>query len=375
MSQRSGNSDPLTVYPTDSSDARPYDVWIQPGLLAEAGSFIGEACPAHRYAVISDSQVSDVYAKPLLAALASAGLEAELFKFAAGEWNKTREVWSEVTNGLLRAGVGRDAAIIALGGGVVGDLAGFIAATYMRGIRIAQIPTSLLAMVDSSVGGKTGLDTPAGKNLVGAFHQPSVVLVDPMLLRTLPNHQLAAGLSEALKHGLITDAEYFGQTRDQLDLIFGRDSDALCRLVRRSIEIKADVVSQDTHEVGYRRILNFGHTIAHALETVSGYGLLHGEAVAIGLWAEAAIGETLGVTAEGTAEEIRDVLVEARLPVELDSEIETEKFFEALSRDKKRLGDEARYSLISEIGRVAGSRESGWTQEVSNETVQEVLFG
>jgi 3-dehydroquinate synthase len=358
-----------------SGSAGKYDIYIGPGLLDEAGRLVLEACPAHRYAVVSDSRVADLYGERLLAALGKAGGSATLFRFAAGEWNKTRATWGELTDGMLRAEFGRDSAVVALGGGVVGDVAGFVAATYMRGLPVVQIPTTLLAMLDSSVGGKTGVDTAVGKNLVGTFHQPSLVVIDPALLTTLPDPQLFSGLAEAFKHGLILDAGYFERLAGGLGEIARRESQTLAEVIARSVEIKAEVVGRDEREAGYRRILNFGHTIAHAQEAISGYGWLHGEAVAAGMALEAAIGEAMGVTEAGTAERIRDVMMTARLPVELDADVDPERFFKVLALDKKREGGRARYTLLERIGCVAGSPEHGWTHEVEEEVVGSVVFG
>jgi 3-dehydroquinate synthase len=178
-----------------SAGPRSYTIYVRPGILEDAGRLIAEAGSAYRYAILSDSRVTDLYGKRVVASLESQGLSVALFRFAAGEWNKTRETWGELTDEMLRAGFGRDTVVVALGGGVAGDLAGFVAATYMRGLPVIQIPTTLLAMLDSSIGGKTGVDTAAGKNLVGAFHQPSLVVIDPTVLSTLPDPQLAAGLA------------------------------------------------------------------------------------------------------------------------------------------------------------------------------------
>jgi 3-dehydroquinate synthase len=321
-----------------------YDVVIRPGLLEDAGTLIASVRPAHSYAVISDTRVAELYGERLLSTLSGAGLNATLFRFPAGEWNKTREIWTELSDGLLRAGFGRDSAVIALGGGVVGDLAGFVAATYMRGIPIVQVPTTLLAMLDSSVGGKTGVDTPVGKNLIGAFHRPSLVLADPSLLSTLSRPQFVAGLAEGYKHGAIKDAEYFDWLVASGEKALARDMDVLVRLVARSVEIKAEVVARDEREAGYRRILNFGHSVAHAQETVSGYGWLHGEAVAAGMVLEAAIGETLGVTTTGTADRLRAVLEGVGLPIELEENLGAERFMKALALDKKREGGRSRFA-------------------------------
>lgn len=368
-------SDSVKVDIPTGYDFRSYRVVIRPGSLDDVAELIDEICPAHRYALITDTRVGELYASRVLKEMRDRGSRVEAFKFPSGEWNKTRDVWGKVIDSLIAAGIGRDAAVIALGGGVVGDVAGFVAATYMRGIRLVQIPTTLLAMVDSSVGGKTGLDTPAGKNLVGAFHQPALVVVDPQVLKTLPTHQLSAGMAEVIKHGLIADAGYFARVASEIDKLFQLDVAALTATIRRSIEIKAAVVTRDERESGYRRILNFGHTVGHALEAVSGYERLHGEAVAIGLAGETAIGEAIGVTSPGVAERVREVLQRARLPVSMDGAVARDRFFEALATDKKRLGDASHYTLIADVGRVAGDDEAGWTHEVSDEVVEDVLFG
>ncbi|MDX1428837.1 MAG: 3-dehydroquinate synthase [Rhodothermales bacterium] len=368
-------ADSITVSLPKDYERPSYEVLVRIGSLEDAPELIERAAPAYRYALITDTQVGELYGKKLLTKFRDRGLDSELFTFAAGEWNKTREIWGQVTDSLLAAGMGRDSTVIAVGGGVVGDLAGFVAATYMRGIPVVQIPTSLLAMVDSSVGGKTGIDTRAGKNLVGAFHQPAFVLIDPAVLKTLPMHQLSAGVAEVIKHGLIRDAEYFEQVEVRIEELLARDMGLLATIIRRSIEIKAEVVRRDEKESGYRRILNFGHTVAHALEAVSGYELLHGEAVAIGMASEAAIGETMGVTAPGATERIRRVLEAARLPIHIEGACDRARFFEALAKDKKRLRGAARYTLIADVGSVAGSEEDGWTHEVADEVVSQALFG
>jgi 3-dehydroquinate synthase len=365
----------VTVNVTGTERSSAYDVVIRGGILDECGSLIAETCPAHRYAVISDSRVAELYGERMVSALAGEKLESVLFKFPAGEWNKTREIWSDLSDGLLRTGFGRDSVVVAVGGGVVGDLAGFVAATYMRGVPVVQIPTTLLAMVDSSVGGKTGVDTSAGKNLVGAFHQPSLVLIDPTVLGTLSQPQFIAGLAEAFKHGAILDDAYFDGLAEDLPGVFSRDADKLSQLVARSVEIKAEVVGRDEREAGYRRILNFGHTVAHAQESVSGYSWLHGEAVAVGMVLEAALGEAIGVTRPGVADRLRDVLMSARLPVELDADVVPDHLMKAFELDKKLEGGHTRFTLVSDIGAVAGSAETGWTHEVPEETLRAVLFG
>ena len=267
-----------------------YDIRIGRGLLAELPALLSSAAPATRYAVVTDSTVEQRCGRDLAGRLAAAGLAVDLVSFPAGEWNKTRDTWAALSDRLLAARLGRDSAVVALGGGVVGDVAGFVAATYLRGIPWVQVPTTLLAMIDSSIGGKTGVDVPLGKNLLGAFHQPRLVVADLEVLGTLPAPQLAAGMAEAIKHGVIADAEYFELLEREQPAIAVKDLAVLERVVSRSVEIKAGVVSADEREAGRRAVLNFGHTIGHAIEATSGYAVLHGEAVAIGMALEARLG-------------------------------------------------------------------------------------
>src|SRR5881394_387280 len=272
----------LRVAVSEQRDAS-YDIVIGRGLLADLPAFVKAACPASRYVVITDSHVANLYGKQVMARFHDAKLQVELLEFPAGEWNKTRETWALLSDRMLAARIGRDSAVIALGGGVVGDVAGFVAATYLRGVPCIQAPTTLLAMIDSSIGGKTGVDVAGGKNLVGAFHQPRLVVADLDLLGTLPASQLAAGIAEAVKHGAIADADYFAFLEREHDAVTTRQPDALEQLVGRSVEIKAGVVAADERETGRRAILNFGHTVAHAVEATVQFAVLHGEAVAIGM--------------------------------------------------------------------------------------------
>jgi len=334
---------------TEQRDAS-YDIAIGPGLIAQVPALSRKYCPAAGYAVISDSHVGKLYGEKVVATLHDATLQAELFTFPAGEWNKTRETWALLSDRMLAAHFGRDSAVIALGGGVVGDLAGFLAATYLRGVPYVQIPTSLLAMIDSSIGGKTGVDVPAGKNLLGAFHQPRLVVADLSLLASLPPVQLSAGLAEAVKHGVIADAEYFAFLEKEHAAILAKDPGALERVVRRSVEIKAAVVAEDERDTGRRAILNFGHTVAHAIEATSKYEVLHGEAVAIGMAVEARLGEALGVTAKGTAQRVIHLLERFRLPVARPDGATVDQLIEVMRGDKKVREGEIRFALPTEIG-------------------------
>ena len=350
-----------------------YDILIAPGLVRQLDKILPEYCPAAAYAVISDSHVAKLYGEDLQKRLSAVGYRAELLTFPAGEWNKTRDTWASLSDRMLAAQYGRDSAVIALGGGVVNDLAGFVAATYLRGVPLVQVPTSLLAMIDSSIGGKTGVDVPAGKNLLGAFHQPRIVVADPELLASLSSVQLAAGLAEAVKHGVIADAEYFAFLEGEYAAIFAKHAPALERVVRRSVEIKAAVVAQDEREKGKRAILNFGHTIGHAIEATSKYEVLHGEAVAIGMVYESRIGEQLGIAAAGTAQRIRGVLELLHLPVALPDASQLDDLVAAMRADKKVRAGEIRIALPRAIGTAHGDDGEGWTVPVTEPTIRQVL--
>ncbi|MDO8501284.1 MAG: 3-dehydroquinate synthase [Gemmatimonadaceae bacterium] len=351
----------------------PYEIRIEAGSLRDVGAFARAAAPAHRYAIITDSHVGPLYGS---AAAESLGVEAaDVVVIPAGESSKTRGSWGWITDQLIERGFGRDSAVIALGGGVIGDLAGFVAATYMRGIPIVHVPTTLLAMIDSSIGGKTGVDTQAGKNMVGSFHPPAGVLIDPQLLATLPLRELRTGLAEALKHGAIADRGYFDSVVRAIPrVLYGRGEagDSLAGVIVGSIEIKASIVVSDEHEGGVRKILNFGHTIGHAVEMLSGYSLAHGEAVAIGMTLEGRIAERIGIAKEGTASEIRDALAAAGLPVILPEGMGADRILEVMRADKKVRAGSVQYALPRAIGEMAGS-DSNWTVSVDDAIVREVL--
>ena len=355
--------------PPDAS----YDILIGRGLLGDLPALLSRACPAARYAVIADSHVAELYGERLVGTLHDGTSHADLFTFPAGEWNKSRDAWAGLTDRLIAAGVGRDAAIVALGGGVTGDLAGFLAATYLRGVPYVQIPTTLLAMIDSSIGGKTGVDLPAGKNLVGAFHQPRLVVADLDVLATLPAVQVAAGMAEAVKHGVIADADYFAFLEREYAAIFAKHAPVLERVVRRSVEIKAEVVAQDEREKGKRAILNFGHTVGHAIEATSKYEVMHGEAVAIGMVYEGRIAESLDIAEAGTAQRIRTVLERLHLPVERPDGSQVDDLIAAMRADKKVRAGEIRLALPRAIGAAHGDDGRGWTVAVQEENIRQVL--
>lgn len=350
-----------------------YDILIAAGLVQQLHKLLAKHCPAAAYAIITDSHVAKLYGEKLTAALRDATLRVELFTFPAGEWNKTRDTWASLSDRMLAARLGRDCAVIALGGGVVGDVAGFVAATYLRGVPLVQVPTSLLAMIDSSIGGKTGVDVTAGKNLLGAFHQPRLVVADLELLHSLSTVQLAAGLAEAVKHGVIADATYFDFLEREHAAIFEKDVAALEQVVRRSVEIKAEVVAQDEREAGRRSILNFGHTVGHAIEATSKYEVLHGEAVAIGMAYEARLAESLGVAVKGMARRIVTVLEHLRLPTERPEASSIDELIAAMHGDKKARDGTIRVALPQQIGVAHGDASRGWTVPVSEEQLWALL--
>ncbi|MDP9201368.1 MAG: 3-dehydroquinate synthase [Gemmatimonadota bacterium] len=341
--------------------------------MSRVGAFAREVAPANRYALITDSNIQPLYAGKVESQFESGGLDT--LTIPAGESNKTRETWSRLTDQMLAKRYGRDSVVIALGGGVVGDLAGFVAATFMRGIPVLQVPTTLVAMVDASIGGKTAVDTPAGKNLVGAFHRPAAVLIDPHLLATLPLRELRAGFAEVVKHGVIADEPYLREVASGASELLsarGAMSDRMLSVIVRSVEIKAEVVSRDEREEGLRRVLNFGHTIGHAVEMVSGFSLLHGEAVAIGMALESELAERIGLARTGTAATITRALLAAGLPTALPPGFESDAVIEAMRSDKKGRSGKTRFALPLRIGAMAGA-DTGWTVSVGDDQLREVL--
>ena len=287
--------------------------------------------------------------------------------------HKTLACWASLTDAMLAAACGRDTTIVALGGGVIGDLAGFVAATYMRGIPFVQVPTTLLAMIDASIGGKTGVDTPAGKNLVGAFHQPAAIITDPRALLTLPADQLRAGTAEAIKHGVIADAAYFERLAAALPAAcLAPGDEPMHRLVIDSIAIKTRVVAGDERESGLRKILNFGHTLGHAIEAASDYRLLHGECVAIGMVLESRLAERIGVAAPGLSQRVREVVECAGLPSALPDGLSAERLVALTRTDKKARAGVAEYALPRVIGAMAAADE-GWSVRVPDEDVIALL--
>lgn len=346
-----------------------YPVLVGRGVADVVPGLAAEHAPGGSIGVISDSNVGPLHAERIADACRLRKLDVTLLTFPAGEESKSRERWARLTDELLDAGLGRDGCIVAVGGGVTTDLAGFVAATYMRGVPVVQVPTSYLAMIDASVGGKTGVDVEEGKNLVGAFHPPVAVVADTGLLRTLPAEERREGLVEAVKHGAILDEAHLHALEARLDDLLAADPEAATEVVLASVALKADVVSHDERESGYRQILNFGHTVGHALEAASGYRLGHGSAVALGMLAEAEMGERMGVTRAGVRRRLAGILDALTSPAaELPSAAEASEY---LGRDKKARGGHPRYVLLEDVGRV--SPGDGWTHDVPDDLAHEAL--
>lgn len=337
------------------------EIRIARAILDRLPSLLEKHAPAPAYAVIADDNVSTLYGDGVRDAILSTGSRAELFTFPAGEASKTPERWAELVERLADWHLGRDGCLVTLGGGVSTDLGGFVAATYARGVRLVHVPTSLLAMIDAAIGGKTGVDLRAGKNMAGAFHDPVLVVVDPQLLDTLPLDELRCGLAEAVKHGAIADAAYLDATEESADAILRRDPAGVDPLVTGSIRVKLGIVARDTRESGERATLNFGHTIAHAIERVTHYRIPHGPAVGLGMVVEARIGERLGVTEGGTAERLERTLEAVGLPVTLPPTLDPDALLEATRTDKKTRDGTVRYALIARIGAAARTPEGLWT--------------
>ncbi len=348
---------------------RSYSIFIGNDLLPQLGKKCAELKLGNRCAVISDKNVAPLYAKAALTSLEKAGFQPVLITVPAGETAKRIKTVEYCYGQLTKHRLERKSFIVAFGGGVVGDLAGFVAATYLRGVPFVQVPTTLLAQVDSSVGGKVGVNLKAGKNLVGAFYQPKVVLCDLDTLKTLPEREFRAGLAEVIKYGIIYDAPLFKRLERDLESILKRDAKVLTQVIGRCCEIKADVVGQDETETGLRAILNFGHTIGHAIENSSGYGkYLHGEAISIGQVAAARLSQELTGLSKGEVQRIAKLFERAGLPTRIKLSVtQKQRLLDAMKLDKKVSAGEIKFVLAEKIGAVK------WGQEVPQSLVESVL--
>jgi 3-dehydroquinate synthase len=328
---------------------RSYPIHIGDGLLASVGGLI-DARAGTTAAIITNPIVGELYSRPVHDALKRRGCTVVMVTIPDGEIHKTIETWSSIHDRLLAAKLDRKSLIIALGGGVVGDLAGFAAATYQRGIDMIQIPTTLLAQVDSSVGGKTGVNHPSGKNMIGAFHQPRLVVIDTSTLATLPDRELRAGLAEVIKYGLIRDRAFFDWLEDNILRLVDRDPAALAHAIEVSCRHKAEIVANDETEQGERALLNLGHTFGHAVEAGVGYGeWLHGEAVAAGTVLAARLSARMGWLDASDVGQIIALFAKAGLPTAAPS-LGADRYLELMSRDKKVQSGTLRLILLKGIG-------------------------
>jgi 3-dehydroquinate synthase len=343
-----------------------HEVRVGGGLLAQLGEIGRESgLKPGRVVLITDSNVGAIYAQPALASLAAAGFSALRIEIAAGEASKSLDTLASIYDRLVEAELDRASAVFALGGGVVGDLAGFAAATYLRGLPLAQIPTTLVAQVDSALGGKTAVNHRAAKNLIGAFYQPRLIVADVAALATLPEREFREGLAEVIKYGAIMDAPFIAWLEREMPAILARDPARLTEVVERSLRHKAFVVSSDEREGGLRKILNFGHTLGHALEASAGYGsYFHGEAVAIGMVAAARLSSRHAGFSAADAARLERLIEAAGLPLEMPAGWRGEDFVRALRLDKKRSGDGVEFVLLDRLGH-ALTRKLGFDEIVA----------
>lgn len=337
------------------TEDKSYEIFIDRNILKNIPSELKKIKLAHSYAIISDSNVANIYGKKLLDQFIRSGLKTHLIYFPAGEISKNRGTKVTIENKMLKLGLARDSAIVALGGGVVGDVAGFVAATYNRGIPYIQVPTTLVACVDSSIGGKTGIDTPSGKNLIGAFHQPWRVYIDVDTLATLEKKEIREGLAEIIKYGVIIDETLFRSIDNQIDKIFSHNPELLISIIKRCCEIKGSIVEKDERELNLRKILNFGHTVGHAIEKAHDYKMSHGEAISMGMVIEGRIALNLGVFGRSDFERLVTVLRKAGLPTRLPRLADLKMMIDAMKLDKKSRGGHIEMVLPAKIGEMSQS--------------------
>lgn len=330
---------------------RSYPISIGAGLLTDPALF-SHLKANQNVVVISNETVAPLYAERLTATLKSIGCKVDLLSLPDGEQYKTLETFNTVMSYLLEGNYSRDVVLVALGGGVIGDLVGFAAACYQRGVDFIQVPTTLLSQVDSSVGGKTAVNHPLGKNMIGAFYQPKSVIIDTDCLETLPAREFAAGMAEVIKYGIALDGDFFTWLEDNMPALTELDNAALCYAIARCCQIKADVVAADEKESGVRALLNLGHTYGHAIEAEMGYGnWLHGEAVSSGTMMAAHTSCLRGLISSEQVQRIKSLLVRAQLPTHTPNSMNYEDFIKHMMRDKKVLAGQLRLILPTGIGR------------------------
>jgi 3-dehydroquinate synthase len=329
---------------------RAYSIVVESGALAKVGDHLRPLGLGAKAVLVSDPTIRRLYGPAVTDSLRSAGFSLTDVDVPEGEAAKTLAVAERCWDTLLAAGLDRTGTVLALGGGAVGDLAGFVAATYMRGVNLVQLPTTLLAQIDASIGGKTAIDHPRAKNLIGAFHQPRLVVVDPTTAQTLPDREYRSGLAEMVKHGIVLEAAYFEDLEQSVAALGRRDLAALERLIAGSCRLKGSVVERDEQEAELRAVLNYGHTIGHALETATGYGRwTHGEAVALGIVAEARLARRLGLAAGETVARQERLLASLGLPTRIDG-VDAEAVLAAIARDKKARDGRVPFVLAPAIG-------------------------
>lgn len=331
---------------------RSYDIIVGCRILRNLGETLRKRGMAGSLVIVTDSIVEKLWGQRILDGLQSSGICAEMMAFPAGEKSKKTEVVENLARGLVRKGADRKTILVALGGGVVGDISGFLASIFLRGVPYVGIPTTLLAQVDSSVGGKTGVDLPEGKNLLGTFYQPRFVFIDVSFLSTLPDEEFFNGLAEVIKYGVILDKEFFEFLETMRAKIVNRDEESLERIVSRCCALKRNVVVEDEKESGLRRILNFGHTIGHALEALSNYRLRHGHAIAIGMVTASYMATALGICPKEETERLEKVISSYNLPNRIPEKFSPGDIVKKLKYDKKRYGKKLTWVLPSKIGAV-----------------------
>ncbi len=351
---------------------KSYNIFIEDGSLNHVAVRIKEAGLGHKFAIITDSNVEPLYARDLSDEFSKNNLSNKIISFPAGEENKNRAIKSWIEDQMLEGKFGRDSAVIALGGGVVGDIAGYVAASYTRGLPYVQIPTTLVACVDSSIGGKTAVDTPHGKNLIGAFHQPWAVFIDVNTLLTLSEKEIREGLAEVIKYGVISDNQLFSFLEENMDLIFSYNKEALTHIIERGCEIKAEVVEKDERESNLRKILNFGHTIGHAVENLSNYNISHGEAISIGMVAEGKLAVEMGIWNDADLTKLINLIKKADLPTEVPDYMNSGQIIDAMKLDKKSRSGQIEMVLPKSIGEMS-QVDGGYGIKTKEQIIEKVI--
>ena len=351
-------------------EKKEYDIFLGSSILTELAEYIKKNQSNKKIVIISDDNIKNLYEKNILEVLKD--LNPHLIAIPPGESSKSRETKQKIEDELLDKKFGRDTVIIAFGGGVIGDLAGFVASTFERGIPVIQVPTTLLAMVDSSIGGKTGINTKHGKNLIGTIWQPDAVFADMDFLEKLPQNEFLNGLAEAIKMAIILDKDFFGFIEENYKKIMEKDKKTFTHLIKRGVEIKRDIVNKDPYEAGLRQILNFGHTIGHAVEAYSDFSMKHGFCVAIGMAVEIRIAVLLGELDTSEEKRIVSLLKWIGLPTNINKEFEKEKLIEFMMLDKKARKKKPRFVILKEIGKVKEENDN-FSFEINEEVIEKAI--